>query len=246
MGADQNHNWAKIAASALDWWREAGVDTLVEDVPFDWLAPVETVAPLAFVPPVAPASAHPPAPAALPDTREAFATWRLGEDAPEARWGGVAIAASGPQDAELMVFVDCPERDDRETLLEGETGRLFDRMLAAIGRSRADTALASVCTRRPTTGRVPRDIADRLGEIARHHVALAAPKRLLAMGDAASRALLAMSVADARGRTHPINHKQGKITHVVATHHPRFLLDRPAAKAETWKDLLMLTGEIAS
>ncbi|MBB3692941.1 uracil-DNA glycosylase family protein [Sphingomonas sp. BK580] len=244
MGADQNHDWAKIAASALDWWREAGVDTLVEDAPFDWLAAVETAAPLAFPSPVAPASA--PALAALPDTREAFAAWRLGEDAPEARWGGAAIAASGPQDAELMVFVDCPERDDRETLLEGDTGRLFDRMLTAIGRSRADTALASVCTRRPTTGRVPRDIADRLGEIARHHVALAAPKRLLAMGDAASRALLAMSVADARGRTHLINHKQGSITHVVATHHPRFLLDRPAAKAETWKDLLMLTGEIAS
>jgi len=246
MGADQNHDWAKLAASALDWWREAGVDTLVEDAPFDWLAAVETAAPLALLAPVAPARAPSPTPAALPDTREAFATWRLGEDAPEARWGGVAIAATGPADAELMVFVDCPERDDRETLLQGETGRLFDRMLAAIGRSRADTALASVCTRRPTTGRVPRDIADRLGEIARHHVALAAPKRLLAMGDAASRALLAMSVADARGRTHPINHKQGKITHVVATHHPRFLLDRPAAKAETWKDLLMLTGEIAS
>ncbi|MHC9417302.1 uracil-DNA glycosylase family protein [Sphingomonas citri] len=246
MGADQNHDWAKIAASALDWWREAGVDTLVEDAPFDWLAAVETAAPAAFAPLAAPTAAPAPAPAALPDTREAFATWRLGEDAPEARWGGVAIAASGPADAELMVFVDCPERDDRETLLEGETGRLFDRMLAAIGRSRADTALASVCTRRPTTGRVPRDIADRLGEIARHHVALAAPIRLLAMGDAASRALLAMSVADARGRTHLINHKQGKITHVVATHHPRFLLDRPAAKAETWKDLLMLTGEIAS
>ncbi len=246
MGADQNHDWAKIAASTLDWWREAGVDTLVEDAPFDWLAPVETAAPFAFLPTVAPASAPGPAPAALPDTREAFATWRFGEHAPEARWGGAAIAASGPADAELMVFVDCPERDDRETLLEGETGRLFDRMLAAIGRSRADTALASVCTRRPTTGRVPRDTAERLGEIARHHVALAAPERLLAMGDAASRALLAMSVADARGRTHMINHKQGRITHVVATHHPRFLLDRPAAKAETWKDLLMLTGEIAS
>ena len=36
--------------------------------------------------------------------------------------------------------------------MEGEVGRLFERMLTAIGRSRADTALASVCVRRPTTG----------------------------------------------------------------------------------------------
>ena len=50
MGADQNHDWAKIAASALDWWREAGVDTLVEDAPFDWLAPLEAVAPVALAP----------------------------------------------------------------------------------------------------------------------------------------------------------------------------------------------------
>lgn len=246
MGADQNLDWAKAAASALDWWHDAGVDVLVGDEGFDWLeSAARQAAARDAARAVAPAAATSPLThEALPEDSDAFAAWRIGELAPEARWGGAAIAASGPADAELLVFVDCPERDDRELLMEGRVGRLFDRMLAAIGRSRADTGLASVCVRRPTTGRVPREIEARLGEIARHHVALAAPQRLLVMGDAASRAILAMSVADARGRFHTLNHKNGKMTQVVASHHPRFLLDRPAAKVEAWKDLLMLTGEV--
>ncbi|MEH3036995.1 MAG: uracil-DNA glycosylase [Sphingomonas adhaesiva] len=239
MGADQNLDWAAAAASALDWWHDAGVDVLVEDERFDWLA-----APVAHSIPQHPAPAPDaaPAPAAMPDSWDAFVAWRTGDTAPEAKWGGAAIAASGAAGADLLFFVDCPERGDRETLMEGEVGRLFDRMLAAIGRSRADVAIASVCTRRPTTGRVPREIEERLADIARHHVALARPKRVMAMGDAATRALLATNVAEARGRLQPLNHKNATIAEVVATHHPRFLLDRPAAKAEAWRDLLMLTG----
>ncbi|MEH3047730.1 MAG: uracil-DNA glycosylase [Sphingomonas adhaesiva] len=236
MGADQNLDWAAAAASALDWWQDAGVDVLVEDERFDWLA-VPAARPAA-----APAAAPVAVPEVLPDTWEAFAAWRIGDAAPEARWGGVTVAASGAPGADLLFLVDCPERGDREALMEGEVGRLFDRMLAAIGRTRADVALAAVCTRRPTTGRVPREVEARLGEIARHHVALAGPTRVLAMGDAATRALLATNVAEARGRLHGLNHKNATIAQVVATHHPRFLLDRPAAKAEAWKDLLLLTG----
>lgn len=246
MGADQKIDWAAHAASALDWWHDAGVDVTVGDEGFAWLETAERLAEARQAARTAPGPATAPAipPNALPGDAPAFAAWRIGETVPEARWGGAAIAASGPAGADLLVFVDCPERDDRELLMEGDVGRLFDRMLAAIGRSRADTGLASVCVRRPTTGRVPRDTEARLGEIARHHVALAAPQRLLVMGDAASRAILAMNVADARGRFHALNHKDGKVTQVVASHHPRFLLDRPAAKAEAWKDLLMLTGEV--
>ena len=248
MGADQNLDWSAAAASVLDWWHDAGVDVVVGDEGFAWLdsaaAQVQARAAARAAPAAHPAATAAPLPAALPDDRDAFAAWRIGADAPEARWGGAAIAASGPAAPDYLVFVDCPERDDSNLLMGGEVGRLFDRMLTAIGRSRADTGLASVCVRRPTTGRVPRDLEARLGEIARHHVALAAPTRLLVMGDAASRAILAMSVAEARGRFHALNHKDGSVTHVVASHHPRFLLDRPAAKAEAWRDLLMLTGEV--
>lgn len=248
MGADQNLDWAAAAASALDWWRDAGVDVVVDDAIVNWLEAPSSLAAMAGPGAASLPATSAPAPAtladALPDTLEAFMAWRGGDAAPEARWGGAAFAASGPADAELMFYVDCPERHDRDGLLEGDVGRLFDRMLAAIGRSRAEVSIASVCTRRPTTGRVPRDVEARLGSIARHHVSLVRPKRLLALGDAASRALLSMNVADARGRSHALNHKDGTVTLVVASHHPRFLLDRPTAKAEAWKDLLMLTRDM--
>ncbi|MDJ0277090.1 uracil-DNA glycosylase, partial [Sphingomonas sp. 2R-10] len=38
MGADQHIQWHDAAASALEWWQDAGVDTLVEDELRDWFA----------------------------------------------------------------------------------------------------------------------------------------------------------------------------------------------------------------
>lgn len=231
MGADQHYDWAAAAASALEWWRDAGVDVLVEDAPRDWLA--------------APVRAAPALPAAtvaeaMPATLGAFLDWRGGSDLPDAGWSGAAIAADGPETAGLMILADCPDRDDAGALLSGGSGgRLFARMLAAIGIERAGVHIAAVCLRRPPAGRVPREAAARLGEIARHHVALVRPQRLLLLGDAAARAVLDLHLAEARGRLHFINHDGGTVR-VAASHHPRFLVDRPACKAESWRDLRML------
>lgn len=250
MGADQHidwagENWTELAASTLDWWRDAGVDVVVGDEPVNWLkqnnlAPSDaTTATLAD--PVVRASGSAAAPsAAMPATLAEFVTWRAGKDAPDASWSGEAIGTTGPADAALMVLVDCPERGDRDQLLGGETGKLFDNMLRAIGLTRGDVLLASVCVRRPTIGRVPRDLEQRLGEVTRHHLSLAAPANLLVLGDAATRAVLATNVVGARERLHAFNHKDGTSTRVVASHHPRVLLDRPACKAEAWKDLILL------
>lgn len=252
MGADQNLDWRSSAASALEWWRDAGVDVLVGDDPFDWLAAAEPTAlaswsgpdgqPASFQVPTARAPSAGPAIGAMPTAMDAFRAWRIGESAPEAGWGVALVSASGPIDADLMILVDCPEREAGDSLLGGAAGQLFDRMLAAIGRSRADVYLASVCAARPTTGRMPRDAEERLGEIARHHTGIAAPRRLLLMGDAASRAILSMNVREGRGRLHGLNHDNGKKTEAIVSFHPRTLLEWPALKAEAWKDLQMLTG----
>ncbi len=231
MGADQHYDWTAAAASALEWWREAGVDVLVEDSPRDWLAaPVR----------VAPAAPVEVAPQAMPATLAAFLDWRRGADMPDAGWSGAAIACDGPDAAELMILSDCPDRDDEGKLLSGgAAGRLFARMLAAIGSERSAVHVAALCARRPTAGRVPQDAHARLGEIARHHVALVRPKRLLVLGDATARALFGAHLAEARGRLHFVNHDAGKVR-AVATYHPRFLLEKPGCKAESWRDLRLL------
>lgn len=244
MGVHENRDWALAAASVLDWWQDAGVDVVVGDETFNWFAvpEVEKSPQVASRPGPAPASP----PAALPDTWEAYAAWRAGPDAPDGGWRSAAIAAEGDPAAPLMVLVDCPERDDSERLMQGRAGALFDNMLAAIGLTRADIHLAAVCLRRPTTGRLPRDTEAALGTLARHHVELLAPKKLLVMGDAASRAMLATNASPSRGRLHALNHRNGTVTHVVTSYHPRFLLEQPAAKADAWKDLLLLTEDQAS
>lgn len=247
MGANPNIDWRQAAASAMEWWRDAGVDVLVGDEPFDWLAPEPADQVVALpTPHHAPAATRPAsAPAvgeALPGTMAELLAWRTGALAPEAGWNAALVPATGPADADLMILIDCPERDAADSLLGGAAGRLFDRMLAAIGRSRADVHLASLCAARPAAGRLPRDKEARLAEIARHHVGLAAPKRLLVMGDAASRAILSANVIEARGRLHPFNHKADTQSQVVASFHPRMLLERPGLKAEAWRDLQMLMG----
>lgn len=230
VGVEQLGGWQAAAASTLDWWREAGVDTLVDDVPRDWLA---TLAPVAA--PV-PAAADP---AGLPAVLADFLAWRSGDAAPEASWRGASIAASGPYDAQLMVLVDCPDRDDRDCLLGGAAGRLFDRMLAAIGLTRDAVHVAAVCARRPLGGRMPAEVQAALHRLAQHHVRLVAPARLLLMGDGATRALLDRQVAAARGSLHAFNHDRGE-SRTVATFHPRLLLERPAQKADAWRDLQLL------
>ncbi|WP_208404029.1 uracil-DNA glycosylase [Sphingomonas insulae] len=230
------------AMSALDWWQEAGVDVLVDDDPRDWLAE-PMAAPVAFAVAAAPAAVPAAMPAALAD----FIAWRGGDAVPEVAWRGVSIAASGPADAQVMVLVDCPDKDDGDagTLMTGATGALFDRMLAAIGLSRETVHLAAVCAKRPVAGRMPRDVEARLAEISQHHIGLVAPKRLLLLGNAASRAILGAEMPGTRGSLHPFNHKRGQ-TGVVASFHPRFLIEKPAAKAEAWKDLQLLMGGLSA
>ena len=231
MGAEFPGDWRTAAASTLDWWRDAGVDVLVDDSPRDWLARERPAEPT-----VTPA----PAASVLPTTLADFLSWRAGDGAPEAAWRGISVAASGPHDAALMVLVDCPDQGE-DCLLGGAAGRLFDRMLAAIGLARDAVHLAAVCARRPVAGRMPREVQEELHRLARHHVDLLAPGRLLLMGDAASRALTGADVLRARGRLHPVNHAGGQ-AQAVATFHPRLLLERPAQKSDAWKDLQLLMG----
>ena len=252
MGADQNLDWHAAAASLIGWWQDAGVDLLVEETPRDWFAappPAATAPPAAAPAPAvqAPAVEAPAGRAPLPQTLAEFLDWRVSDAAPEARWPGRPVPPQGPADAQVMVLLDQPEREDAESgaLLTGAPGRLFDRMLAAIGLTREAVHLASVATVRPATGRVLPEIAADLHLIAAHHVRLVAPRRLLVMGDAASRAILSTGVWEARGGLRRINLQGGEEaggTQVLATFHPRFLLDQPACKAEAWRDLQMLIG----
>ena len=241
MGADQNHLWQATIASALEWWRDAGVDCEIDDSPRDWMARLAAAPVAAGLPSRVQEAVA--APAKLPETLAEFAAWRLGPGAPEAGWPGKALGIQGSTASGLMIVVDTPDREDDAAgeLLSGSAGRLFDRMLAAIGRDRQSIYLAALAMKRPPAGRIAPDASEKLDALLRHHIALVRPKRILALGNAASRAVTGLDVADARASLRAINHDGGTVQ-VVASFHPRFLLERPAAKADAWKDLKMLIG----
>lgn len=232
MGADQHFDWAANARSVLDWWRDAGVDVLVDEAPRDWLA--RTPAP---PPPIDATAAPVVAPATLPATIDAFLAWRTGDDAPEGARPG-SIVAEGDPTATTAIVVDF---GDDQGLVGGQAGILFDRMLAAIGSTRESVYLIALTTVRPLGDRIAPEMLPQLGELARHHLSLAAPQRVLLLGQAASRAIGGTDEGSGQRNLQSINLNGAEIS-VVSSLHPRFLLKQPAMKAEAWKDLQLLMG----
>lgn len=239
---------AGAAVSLLDWWVEAGVDTLVADLPRDWLVPA----------PAAPAGARanasapplPDAPAgpkqALPDQLPLFHEWLKTSDAlPYATPGAPRVCPAGDPAAGLTIMAAMPSTADcaAGTLLSGAAGRLFDRMLHAIGRDRDTIYLAGLSCLRPAGGRFDTADDERCAEIARHHLGLVGPRAVLLFGDACARVLVGGGVLETRGQVHRIGAGADAINAIV-TFHPEHLLAQPAAKALAWADLLLLMEQL--
>lgn len=222
------------AFSALDWWAEAGVDALADDLPRNWLAaaPVSeaAAAPSAAVPSAVPAPA-------LPDTLAAFRAFLLA-DAGVAGPTNARIDAAGDAASGIVIVVDMPETEDRASgnLLSGEVGALFDRMLGAIKMAREQVYLIPFAPARPTSGRVAAAEMKILAPLLRHHLALAAPRKLLLLGDAPVQALLERPAAQARDMLHDVRIGDRDVP-TVASIHPRLVHLRRDYRALVWADL---------
>jgi DNA polymerase len=240
MERDIDFTAAETAASALLWWRDAGIDVLVEERPRDWLKPAAP-APAAATPAPAPVPGDDP-----PGQLDLFHAW-LAESGslPFAAPSAPRICPAGDPAAGLMILADMPTGEDcaAGTLLSGEAGRLFDRMLAAIGRDRGSIYLAALSCLRSPDGRFSTDSAKSCAALARHHAGLVMPRALLILGDAASKALLGLPLVQARGRWHELATHAGPVRALV-TLPPSYLLSQPAAKAHAWADLRMLIEEM--
>lgn len=237
-------------ASLVSWWQEAGLDVLVDETPRDWLAKAEPVATATAEAPAAPVApmAERPLPAAqpstFPDSLPAFHAWLASSDKLSIPLAA-RVAPSGDAASGVMVLVDLPEADDHLSgrLLSGAAGELFDRMVAAIGRDRANLYLAAMAPGRPAGGYVDKASGALFGELARHHAGLARPRVLLLMGEQPSRGFLGMGFVEARGRVHDVRLASGTVP-AIATFHPRTLLQHPEQKKRAWEDLQLLMKAI--
>jgi DNA polymerase len=239
MNGDGDFSAAERAASALRWWSDAGVDVLLDERPREWLKP-RPAAPVADEAPPEVKGDSPPEQLGL------FRAW-LAEspDLPYATPAAPRVCPSGDPESDLMILTDMPSSEDcaAGTLISGEAGRLLDRMLAAIGRSRETIYLAALSCLRSPDGRFNTDGARSCAALARHHAGLVKPKALLIFGDAASKALIGLPLAQARGKWHDLPTHAGPVRALV-TLPPSYLLNQPAAKAHAWADLQRLVEEV--
>ena len=225
------------AAGLLEWWIESGVDVAIGETPRNWLKP-----------PAKPGTATEPADQTnivepnhetLAELREWLAS---SIQLPLASATARRILPHGPENAAVMLLSDAPSLEDFASgqPIGGDAWTLTGKMLAAIGVSADEAYSASLSYFHVSGARMSDEDRAVCAEIARRHIALVQPKRLILFGDGPARALLGQTLAAARGHVHKV---EGVRT--IATYHPRWLLNRPGDKAMAWRDLLLLMEEDA-
>ena len=227
------------ARSALRWWLEAGVDVAVQEEPRNWLKPPPSRQAAPANEPVTTSNVAEPTAETLADLRLWLAN---SAQLPLASGTAKRILPHGPEDAAIMLLSDSPALEDFTAgqPIGGDAWALAERMLAAIGLSADQAYNASLsCFHAPGTRMSDQDRAA-CAEIARQHIRLAKPERLLLFGDGPCVAMLGKRLVEARGHVHKI---EGVRT--VATFHPRHLINRPLDKALAWKDLLLLMEDLS-
>ncbi len=238
-------------AAALDWWREAGVDHDYYDEPRDWLLAPQALAvaaeapaaPVQFDPGRAPVVETPPVggdPALWPQRLEDFSAWWLAEPSLDHGIVMQRVPPRGSTNAALMVLVDYPEAADREVLLSCPHGALLNSMLRAFGIAENQAYIASVLPRHTPLPDWAALQAAGLDQVLAHHIALAAPQRLLVLGSHIS-PLLGHDPALSAAHLQEFNHG-GRTLPLLVAPGLEDLIARPRRKAALWQRWLEWTG----
>lgn len=147
----------------------------------------------------------------------------------------------GNRDADWLVVGEAPgaEEDRQGEPFVGRAGKLLDAMLAALGYERAQVYIANVVKCRPPENRDPRpEEAASCAPYLDRQIALLRPRIILAVGRVAAQRLLDCDTPV--GRLRGTVHRYGPDgIPLVVTWHPAYLLRRPDAKAEAWRDLVL-------
>jgi DNA polymerase len=135
----------------------------------------------------------------------------------------IVFGVGSPQ-ADLMFIGEAPgqEEDQRGEPFVGRAGQLLDKMIAAIGFSRADVYIGNIVKCRPPGNRNPRDDEiQACGEFLSAQIEILAPRVIVALGKFAASTLLGEEIAITRARGQLRSY--GAIP-LMPTFHPAYLL----------------------
>jgi len=251
----------------LAFYLEAGVDCALAEEPVDRLsepdapiapAPVRETAPprlLRETPAAAPtvprSEIAPPPEAAIAIAREAARTAPTLEElrALLENFEGCALKntatrlvfADGNPQARIMFVGEAPGRDeDIEGLpFVGRSGKLLDRMIAAIGLDRSKAYIANVIPWRPPGNRTPTPQETQIClPFIQRQIELVNPDVLVTLGNPSTQTLLSTREGIMRTRGKWFDYDTGTRTiRAMATFHPAYLLRSPSYKRMSWQDL---------
>lgn len=136
----------------------------------------------------------------------------------------------------MMVLVDQPEETDSQSLLSAEQGRLVTAILKALGIDPDQAYYASLLPRHTPMADWAALGEAGLGDLAQHHITLAAPKRLISFGPHVS-SLLGHDRTKSAEPFRQFYHVGPSIP-ALAAPGLTTLLARPRGKAVLWQALL--------
>jgi DNA polymerase len=154
------------------------------------------------------------------------------------------VFADGNPQARVMFVGEAPGREeDLEGLpFVGRSGKLLDRMLAAIGLNRTTAYIANVIPWRPPGNRTPTPQESQIClPFIRRQIELADPDVLVCLGRPALASLLGIDDGIKRTRGKWFAYDTGtREIRATATFHPAYLLRSPLEKRLAWRDFLAI------
>nr|WP_249159092.1 uracil-DNA glycosylase [Bradyrhizobium jicamae] len=151
------------------------------------------------------------------------------------------VFADGNPEARVMFVGEAPGRDeDIEGLpFVGRSGKLLDRMIAAIGLDRRSAYITNVIPWRPPGNRTPTPQETQVClPFIQRQIELVNPDVLVTLGNPSTQALLSTREGIMRTRGKWFDYDTGtRSIRAIATFHPAYLLRSPSYKKMTWLDL---------
>ena len=158
------------------------------------------------------------------------------------------VFADGNPAARIMLIGEAPGREEDldGRPFVGRSGKLLDRMLAAIGLDRSSVYIVNVVPWRPPGNRTP---SAQETEICRpfltRQIELVDPDVLVSLGGPAAKALTgsADGILKLRGKWQAYRVGEREVP-CLATLHPAYLLRQPLQKRLAWRDFLSLKRKL--
>jgi uracil-DNA glycosylase family 4 len=258
---------APTVQQLLAFYLEAGVDCALGDAPINRLAEPDTARPpretvVREAPPktffqTAPAVPAPRADAAIAPEAAISSAREAARTAPTLEalrallenFEGCALRntatrlvfSDGNPQARIMFVGEAPGRDeDIEGLpFVGRSGKLLDRMIAAIGLDRSRAYIANVIPWRPPGNRTPTPQETQIClPFIQRQIELVNPDVLVTLGNPSTQTLLQTREGIMRTRGKWFDYDTGtRVIRAMATFHPAYLLRSPSYKRMSWQDL---------